>query len=234
MNEVLELSQWMILLGLKKCKWCLRYGPKNPAPEKRHTSALPVFHGNPKTAEILNLGVKNSNNFHDAGSNSLKIGRHLPRTYRQNYAHDFIELFQKDITRIFDICSPLYLQGYSLQEVSNQTGFPWTTIRNQLVKGGMTLRPNKSVSADQVLRQSFKSSTPPPFGYLYLEGRLQKDLKEFPVLQIIWKQWKLGQSATAITDYLNKKKFKTRNNKEWKRTTVLNILERFENKSIVL
>jgi len=98
----------------------------------------------------------------------------------------------------------------------------------------MTLRPNKSVSADQVLRQSFKSSTPPPFGYLYLEGRLQKDLKEFPVLQIIWKQWKLGQSATAITDYLNKKKFKTRNNKEWKRTTVLNILERFENKSIVL
>lgn len=42
------------------------------APEKRRTSALPVFHGNPKTSEILNL---KPNFFYDAGSNSLKIGR---------------------------------------------------------------------------------------------------------------------------------------------------------------
>lgn len=41
-------------------------------PEKRHTSALPVFHGNPKTSEILNL---KPNYFYDAGSNSLKNGR---------------------------------------------------------------------------------------------------------------------------------------------------------------
>lgn len=41
-------------------------------PEKRHTSALPVFHGNPKTSEILNL---KPNFFYDAGSNSLKNGR---------------------------------------------------------------------------------------------------------------------------------------------------------------
>ncbi|MBL7554219.1 MAG: hypothetical protein JNM24_00235, partial [Bdellovibrionaceae bacterium] len=40
-------------------------------PEKRHTSALPVFHGNPKTSEILNL---KPNYFYDAGSNSLKNG----------------------------------------------------------------------------------------------------------------------------------------------------------------
>jgi hypothetical protein len=48
---------------------------KNGAPEKRRTSPLPVFHGNPKTVEILNLGVKSSNFFYDAGSNSLKTGR---------------------------------------------------------------------------------------------------------------------------------------------------------------
>jgi hypothetical protein len=40
--------------------------------EKRSTSALPVFHGNPKTAEILNF---EPNFFYDAGSNSLKFGR---------------------------------------------------------------------------------------------------------------------------------------------------------------
>lgn len=45
---------------------------KDLAPEKRRTSALPVFHGNPRTAEILDL---NPNFFYDAGSNSLKNGR---------------------------------------------------------------------------------------------------------------------------------------------------------------
>ena len=48
---------------------------KGAVVEKRHTSALPVFHGNPKTAEILNFGVKKPNFFYDAGSNSLEIGR---------------------------------------------------------------------------------------------------------------------------------------------------------------
>lgn len=148
--------------------------------------------------------------------------------------HDFIELFQDFISRIFEICSPLYTQGYSLEEVSKQTGFSQTTIRNHLIKGGVTLRPNKAVRSVQVLRQNFKSSTPPPYGYMYLEGKLQKDPKEFPTLQIIWQQWKLGQTATSITEYLNSKKIKTRNQKEWERTTVLNILKRFENKTIIL
>ena len=47
--------------------------------EKRHTSPLPVFHGNPKTSEFLfvkpNLIDLRETKFHDAGSNSLKIGR---------------------------------------------------------------------------------------------------------------------------------------------------------------
>ncbi len=48
-------------------------------PEKRHSSALPVFHGNPKTSEFLflkpNLTDLTPNFFYDAGSNSLKNGR---------------------------------------------------------------------------------------------------------------------------------------------------------------
>lgn len=114
------------------------------------------------------------------------------------------------------------------------TGFPLSTIRDRLAKGGVTLRTNKSVSATEILRHKFKNSTPPPFGYCYLEGRLQKDAKEFPVLQVIWRQWRLGQSASSIMKHLNTKKLKTRNLKEWKRETILNILERFESKSIIL
>ncbi|MFN8945519.1 MAG: recombinase family protein [Pseudobdellovibrionaceae bacterium] len=45
----------------------------NPnVPEKRHTSPLPVFHGNPKTSDFLNFKPKK---LYDAGSNSLKNGR---------------------------------------------------------------------------------------------------------------------------------------------------------------
>jgi len=40
--------------------------------KKRHTSPLPVFHGNLETAQILNLKPKD---IYDAGSNSLKNGR---------------------------------------------------------------------------------------------------------------------------------------------------------------
>lgn len=46
---------------------------QNPfqASEKRRTHPLPVFRGNPQTSNLLALREKN---FHDAGSNSLKIG----------------------------------------------------------------------------------------------------------------------------------------------------------------
>ncbi len=47
--------------------------------EKRHSSALPVFHGNRPTSEFLNLKPAEANTdanyFYDAGSNSLKNGR---------------------------------------------------------------------------------------------------------------------------------------------------------------
>ncbi|MFZ3229028.1 MAG: hypothetical protein WA160_02395 [Pseudobdellovibrio sp.] len=54
--------------------------------EKRHSSALPVFHGNPKTSEILFL---KPNFFYDAGSNSLIIGR---ETFLSFYHNDFTYL----------------------------------------------------------------------------------------------------------------------------------------------
>ena len=48
------------------------------APEKRHTNPIPVFHGNPKTSELLflkpNVFELSDKNFYDTGSNSLKNG----------------------------------------------------------------------------------------------------------------------------------------------------------------
>ncbi len=55
------------------------FGVNSVITEKRQSTALPVFHGNPKTSEFLFLKPSelnlNANFFYDAGSNSLQNGR---------------------------------------------------------------------------------------------------------------------------------------------------------------
>lgn len=154
------------------------------------------------------------------------IGRPLPSSCNFLQQHDFTEYFEKSMENIFSQTAPLYLKGHSIKEISAMTGFPYTSIRDQLVKGGMTLRINKSVSSNEVLRQSFKNSAPPPFGYCYLDGALVKDPKEYPIFQIIEKQWRLGQSPSAIARLLNDRKLKTRKGNIWKQPTIFNIVQR--------
>ncbi len=155
----------------------------------------------------------------------------LPTTCNFYYQHDFITLFRNSPAGIFSVCAPLYLQGRSLKEIVALTGFPYSTIRSQLVAGGLTLRTNKSVSSIKILRQRFKNSTPPPYGYCYMDGRLQADPREYPILQIIAQQRKLGRSPTAIAQYLNERKFKSRKGGAWKQPTVYYIVQRLESQT---
>jgi hypothetical protein len=143
--------------------------------------------------------------------------------------HDFAKYFEKSVENIFAQTAPLYLKGHSLKEISAMTGYAYTTIRDQLVKGGVTLRINKSVSSNEVLRQSFKNSAPPPFGYYYLDGALVKDPKEYLALQMIDQLRLRGESPTAIANRLNDKKVKTRKGNIWKQPTVYNIIQRLNN-----
>lgn len=122
----------------------------------------------------------------------------------------------------------LYEKGYSLKEISAETGIPYSTVRDQLVALGVTLRTNKSVSSTQALRQNFKSSAPPPYGYCYLEGRLQKDPREFPTLSIIQSLSQRGKNPTEIANHLNKLKKPTRTGKVWKQPTVYYIVQRLK------
>ena len=143
--------------------------------------------------------------------------------------HDFTEYFEDSVENIFAQTAPLYLNGHSLKEISAMTGYAYTTIRDQLVKGGVSLRINKSVSSNEVLRRSFKNSAPPPFGYCYLDGALIKDQKEYPILQMIDQLRRRGESPTSIANRLNDKKVKTRKGNIWKQPTVYNIIQRLIN-----
>jgi hypothetical protein len=104
----------------------------------------------------------------------------------------------------------------------------YSTVRDQLVRQGVTLRTNKAVSILKNSRQSFKNTAKPPYGFCYFEGRLQKDPKEFPILQIINKQRQLGYNPTEIARYLSGKGYKTRHGKIWRQPHVLNIVQRLK------
>ena len=164
----------------------------------------------------------------------IKNGRAGSGTCNVEPDHDFIELFQNSKHRIFSVAAPLYREGHSLNEISAMTGIPYSTLNDELKKNKVQLRPNRNVSSRVVFQQKFKSSTPPPYGFTYMGGQLEKDPREYSTLLVIHRQWQLGVSATAIANHLNSKKLKSRSQKTWSRNVILNIIERLENKTIVI
>ena len=174
------------------------------------------------------------NNKRIESSGNMRNGSPHPLTCNFLNQHDFITFFEDSLDRIFEICEPIYRQGRSLKEISILTGFPYTTIRDQLVKHGVTLRTNTAVTFQESLRQSTKGVAALPYGFCYLEGRPAKDSKEYSVLQIIHTHWQLGRTPTDIARHLNAKGFKTRHGKDWKQPTVFYILERFETKVVTM
>lgn len=161
-----------------------------------------------------------------------RIGRDLPTTCNLSQVHDFIEISIHLITQENRDLRAFYEQGHSINEIADRLGLSYSTVRDQLARQGVTLRANKSVNFSRDQRQTFKNSAPPPYGFCYLEGRLQKDPREFPVLQIIEKQRQLGRSPTEIARFLSDKGFKTRHGKHWLQAHVFNIVQRLKTQPI--
>ncbi len=164
----------------------------------------------------------------------LEVVGRLVNLTRHLLSHDFIELFHNCKHRIFPIIAPLYSEGHSIRNIAKLTGIPATTINSVLKKNGVQLRTNKSATVKELFQQKFKSSTPPPFGFTYIGGQLEKDTKEFPTLLIIHKQWQLNLTATAITHHLNRLKIKSRMQRRWSRNAIIKIIKRFEDGTITI
>jgi len=148
--------------------------------------------------------------------------------------HDFIEISIHLISHEINDFKVFYEQGHSINEIANRLGFPYSTVRDQLLRLGVTLRTNKSVSFSGNPRQTFKNSAPPPYGYCYLEGCLQKDPREYPILQIIEKQRQLGRTPTEIARHLSDRGFTTRIGKPWGQAHVFSLVQKLKTKKLSL
>lgn len=164
----------------------------------------------------------------------MRFGRPKPKTCKSQDYHDFIELFQKSKRRVFPVIAPLYSEGHSIRNIAKLTGIPATTINTILKKNGVHLRSNRSATVKELFQQKFRSSTPPPYGFTYIGAKLEKDTKEYPTLLIIYQQWQLGHTATAIAHHLNRLKVKTRMQKTWSRNAIIKIIKRFEDGTIII
>ena len=93
------------------------------------------------------------------------------------------------------------------------------------------MRENIPASSLKGARRSLKTSPTPPYGFCFLDGRLQKDPREYPTFQMIKEQSRRGKNPSEIARYLNGRKIKTRTGKAWKQPTVFYIVQRLKNKN---
>jgi DNA invertase Pin-like site-specific DNA recombinase len=114
----------------------------------------------------------------------------------------------------------------SLREIAKQTGIPKTTIRQTLNAKGMALRNYVTGRNVPDSRSSAQKPGRAPFGYAYLDGRLEINPKEYSTVKQILNLWKSGKKFNAIAVHLNTKKIPSRNQTNWTRSVIRAIVLR--------
>lgn len=121
-----------------------------------------------------------------------------------------------------------------MRDIANLFGCSKGKIRTQLRKSGREPRDFSTRAARKAQLKRGKTNARPYFGFCYLDGEVVKDPREFPTLQLIHRYWCQGKSAHYIRIELDQAKSRSRLGKAWSWIAIQNILERFENKNIVL
>ncbi|MCM2280258.1 MAG: hypothetical protein NDI61_00270 [Bdellovibrionaceae bacterium] len=128
----------------------------------------------------------------------------------------------------------LYQKGLSLADISRQTGKAKNTIRGALLRSGIELRINRSLPVAKAVRHSVKTNIRPYYGFCYFQGQVVPDPREYENLLLIHRLWKSGTNPNRIADTLNAKRIPARSAPTWNRNSIVNIINRFEEKLIVI
>lgn len=140
-------------------------------------------------------------------------------------AHDKIRHYLLKKQAISEKARHLYTQGHSLQGIATELGTAKNTIRQALLRQGVTLRAhsNSQLRAVKNVKAAIKNA---PYGYCLVQGRLAEDPKEIAAVRLILKWWHGGMSLGAIARSLDSQKIKPRKAAQWSQPTIGFIVRR--------
>jgi len=128
-----------------------------------------------------------------------------------------------------------YLSGSSASDIASLYSCSKQKILKILKKSKINMRPARTVTTrTAMLQQKAKSGARPFYGFCYFEGALTKHSTEFPVLLKIHRMWADGRTIHQINQELDKHKIKSREDKKWSWAAIRNIVQRFEQKILII
>lgn len=180
--------------------------------------------------KILNAGRKNQH-LNAIGEPSFPLSELVHQL-------DFTPFFPKIKNRISVADSKniaeMYDKGLSLRDIALQFGCSKNKIRVGIRRLGLKMRDKGTQATHLRSLKSGKQAARPYYGFCYFEGKIVKDPREFPTLQLIHRLWSRGKSIHQINLELNRAKVPSRTGKEWSWAALQNIVARFENQQVIL
>lgn len=143
----------------------------------------------------------------------------IPSLEKPDFSKEIVEKYQK---------------GFSLKEISEIFGCSKCKVLKELRKKGVNTRPKRALPTHEAVVTGGRGGRKPYYGFCYLDGKLGKHPAEFPVLRIIHQRWVNKVSVHHITCELNKRKIKSRENREWSWAAVKGIVSRFESGALTV
>ena len=143
-----------------------------------------------------------------------------------HYPHDMINFFPISANSNFDEFRLLYQKGLSLREISLETDFPISTVRDVLVLNKVPLRTNKKSTEHNAKKpqRTFRGGI--PYGYNILDGKVVTDPREIKIVRKILALHQKGMSFNAISILLTNQKIPSKLGKRWNDKTVASIIRK--------
>ncbi len=116
-----------------------------------------------------------------------------------------------------------------MREVSQETGFPLSTIRDLLDLNKIPLRASKKATADEPQKPKRTFWGQIPYGYNILDGKVVVDPREIKTVRKILDFHQKSTSFNAISKWLNSQKIPSKLNKKWSDKTVASIIRKHKN-----
>jgi DNA invertase Pin-like site-specific DNA recombinase len=157
------------------------------------------------------------------GAGGATTDEHLHLLY---YPHDIIEFSHSPANSNFDEFQRLYQKGLPLREVSRETGFPVSTIRNILVLNKVPLRTNRKTTKLVIKKPQRTFWGAIPYGLSVLDGQLVVDPREIKIVRKILALYTKGISFNAISKILNGENVPSKLGKKWSDKTVASVVRR--------